>query len=120
MEIDGSKRFQIQLAKNFSPQNFDQQYYSGYFICNDKLTVVYNDETQKYVSDNSYFGNQIPVVVQITNDGRTTSPIVLKDDLKLEQGFVLYPSLSVQDTVNQLSLLMYYDKSMKIVTMKID
>ncbi|MEO8147612.1 MAG: hypothetical protein ABI723_08250 [Bacteroidia bacterium] len=120
MNDDGTKKFQIELAKDFTVRNFDRQFYSGYFICNGKLTVVYNDQTKKYMPSDSYYGYQIPLLVQITNDGLMQSPVIFKDNLKLERSFILYPSLGVQDANNQVALLMGNGAYMKILTIKIE
>lgn len=120
LDVDGNKKFQLELAKDFSARDFDRQFYSGYFICNGKLTVMYNDLTKKYIKDDSYYANQVPVLVQITNDGLLQSPVVFKNELKLEQYFVLYPSRSLQDSNNQISILMGNSQFEKIISVKVD
>jgi len=106
MNADGTKKFQLELAKDFKVRDFDKQFYSAYYIVNGKLTVVYNDQTKKYTKESGYYQYAIPVLVQITNDGLMQSPVVFKDALKLDQEFALYPVFSTQDSNSQLSFLM--------------
>lgn len=120
MDTEGNKKFQLELSKNFVVRDFDRQYFSGYFICNGKLTVIYNDQTSKYIKNDSYYQNIVPVLVQITNDGLMQPPVVFKNDLKLEQYYFLYPSVSVQDGPNQLSFLMGDNDNTKFLSMKIE
>jgi hypothetical protein len=117
MDTEGNKKFQVELTKNFTARNFDRQYYSGYFLCNGKLTAIYNDVAKKYFTSYSY--NEVAVLVQITNDGLAQAPVVFKNELKLD-GYTLYPTFSVQDSDNQIAALAYNGESMKILTLKIE
>lgn len=116
---DGSKKFAIELAKDFSARNFDRQFYSGYFICHGKLTVIYYDHTEKYMPGDYNYGSMIPVLVQITNDGLLQSPVVFKDHLRLGSGNTLYPSLSVQDAANNIKMLMVSGSTAKVLTVNV-
>ncbi len=121
MDTEGNKKFQLEISKNFTVRDFDKQYYSAYFICNGKLTIVYNDETRKYVKDyESYYGYQIPVLVQISNDGLMQSPIIFKNDLRLDAYHTINPSYSLQTSNNQISFLMMYNQTAKFVGLKIN
>jgi len=104
-EADGSKKFVLKLDKDFAARDFDKQYYSAYFICNEKFTVIYNDQTKKYTEESGY-NYLMPVLVQITNDGLMQSPVTFTDKLKLPLGFVLHPGNAVQNASNQLTMLM--------------
>ena len=121
MDADGNKKFQLELAKDFTSRDFDKQYYSTYFICNDKLTVVYNDASKKYLKGyESYYGYQVPVLVQITNDGLMQPPVIFKDDIKIDQYHVLNPSYSIQTSNNQISCLEDYNQNSRFITFKIN
>jgi hypothetical protein len=121
MDADGNKKFQLELAKDFTSRDFDKQYYSTYFICNDKLTVVYNDASKKYLKGyESYYGYQVPVLVQITNDGLMQPPVIFKDDIKIDQYHVLNPSYSIQTSNNQISFLEDYNQNSRFITFKIN
>lgn len=120
MDFDGNKKFQLNVGKNFTARNFDKQYYSAYFICNDKLTIVYNDQKSKYKENYTSEYEIVPVLVQITNDGLLQSPVVFIENPKMEVDYVLYPSYVVQDTPNQLSFLMKKNSTMNLLTIKIE
>jgi hypothetical protein len=120
MDAEGNKKFQLPLAKNFKARDFDKPYYAGYYIVNGKLIVIYNDQTMKYIKNDSYYQNQVAVLVQITNDGLMQPPVVFKNELKLDQYYALYPSVSVQDSANQLSFLMGNNEYLKFLSIKID
>lgn len=105
MDTDGNKKFELNLGKDFTARDFDKQYYSAYFICNEKFTVVYNDLTKKYTEESGY-NYLMPVLVQITNDGLMQSPVTFMDKLKLPSGFVLHPGTAVQTAPNSLTMLM--------------
>lgn len=120
MDAEGNKKFQLLLARDFKVRDFDKQFYSGYYICNGKLTVIYNDQTSKYIKNDSYYQYQIPVLVQITNDGLMQPPVIFKNELKLDQYYMLYPSLSVQNAANQLSFLIGNSEYAKFISLKID
>lgn len=113
--LDGTKKFQLELAKDFTSKNADHHNFSASFICNNKLTVVYNDDYRKYNPNGS--GGQIPVLVQITGDGLMQAPIVFKDELAL--GATLYPCYAVQDADNQLCFLMGNGSTSQLLTVKI-
>jgi len=114
LDESGTKKFQIELAKESSSRNFDQHDFGAFFICNNKLTAVYNDNANKYAMGSGL----IPVLVQITNDGLMQSPVVFKDDLRLN--YTLYPCYAVQDATNQLSFLMGNGSNMGLLTVKIE
>ena len=116
---DGSKKFSIELAKDFSADNFDGQFHSGYFICNGKLTLVYNDHTDKYIKGNYGYGKQIPVLVQITNEGLMQTPVPFINNIRLESGYTLYPALSVQRASDKIEMLMVSGTKAKVLTVKV-
>lgn len=120
IDTEGNKKFQLSLAKDFKARDWDKPYYAGYYIVNDKLIVIYNDQTIKYIKNDMYYQNQVAVLVQITNDGLMSPPVVFKNELKLDQYYMLYPSLSVQDSANQLSFLMGNHEYLKFLSIKID
>lgn len=119
MDADGNKKFELNVSRDFVARDFDQQYYSAYFICNGKLTLIYNDQTGKY-TQNSGYNSSIPVLVQITNDGLMQPPVVFMDKLKLPDYYVLYPVSSVQKSPNEISMLMKYGDNSQYVNLKID
>lgn len=121
MELDGNKKFQLSLGRDFKVRDLDKPYYSAYYICNEKLTIIYNDQTSKYFKNDSYhYTSAIPVLVQITNDGLMQSPIVFKNDLKLDQGYILYPSFSIQNSPNQISFLIGNNEYLKFINVTVD
>lgn len=121
LDNEGTKKFQLEVAKDFMARDYDKQYYAAYYICNDKLTIIYNDQTRKHVKGyESYYSGEIPVLVQITNDGLMQSPVVFKDDLKIEQYCTLYPSMSNQVASNKIALLMKNGTNTKLITFTID
>jgi hypothetical protein len=81
---------------------------------------VYNDQAKKYVKDDYNFSYQIPVLVQITNDGLMQSPVIFKNELKLEQYYILNPSYSLQTANNHISFLMGNNQTVKFIDFKID
>ncbi|MCW3083381.1 MAG: hypothetical protein JWP12_747 [Bacteroidetes bacterium] len=122
MDADGNKKFQLELSKDGKARDFDKQLYSAYYICNGKLTVVYNDDIKKYMKDyysNGYTG-LIPVLVQITNDGLMQPPIIFKDDIRIDRDFMLYPAFSTQQATNQLSFLEANGQYFKFLGVKVD
>lgn len=114
IDESGAKKFQIELAKESSSRNFDQHDFGAFFICNNKLTAVYNDNANKYAQGSGL----IPVLVQITNDGLMQAPVVFKDDLRLN--YTLYPCYAVQDASNQISFLMGNGSNVQLLTVKIE
>jgi hypothetical protein len=120
MDNEGTKKFQLELNKDFTARDFDKPFFSSYNIVNGKLTIVYNDQAKKYVKDDYNYSYQIPVLVQITNDGLMQSPVVLKNELKLEQYYILNPTYSLQTSNNQISFLMGNNQFYKFVGLKID
>lgn len=101
MDLTGVKKFQIELQKDFSTRNADHQNHAAAFICNGKLTMIYNDDYKKYNPDG--YGGQIPVLVQITDDGLSSSPLVFKDNLSI--GKTLFPCFAVQHDDTKISML---------------
>ena len=61
------------------------------------------------------YSYQIPVLVQITNDGLMQSPVVFKNELKLEQYYILNPSYSLQTANNHISFLMGNSQNCKFI-----
>lgn len=120
MDVDGTKKFQLELSKSFVARDFDKQYYSAYFISNGKLNVIYNDLTSKYKLNDSYYHNLIPVLVQITNDGLMQPAVVFKKETTLPRNFTLYPSLFMKDADNKISFLISDNQNTKYISVKID
>lgn len=117
-EETGAKKFELNVAKEFTARDFNRQYLAGYFVINGKLTVVYNDASRKYeqtTSNNSI----VPVIVTVTNDGMLSSPIVLIDKLKLPYNYLLYPSVNTISGDTMMFLMKNNDKS-QFVTMKLN
>ena len=119
MDTDGNKKFQLEMNKDFKARDFDKQHYSSYAIVNGKFTIVYNDQTKKYTKESYYYQYMIPVLVQISNDGLMQSPVVFKDDLKLDQAYALYPVFFTQED-NQLNFLMENSSNIKFLGVKIE
>lgn len=119
MDLEGARKFQLNMSKEFTARDFDKQYYAAYFICNDKLTVIYNDLTSKYTQNSGHSG-VVPVLTQITNDGLMLSPIVFIDDLKLPYTFTVYPVYSVQQATNKVSMLMKNNDNSQLLQLTID
>ena len=119
MDLDGKRKFELNLAKDFSVRDIDLQYISAYFISNGKFTLIYNDQRQKYTTESGH-NNLIPVVVQINNDGLMQPGIPLIDKLKLPYEYVLNTSKYVQSTDNQINFLMGRNEASKFlkVTLK--
>lgn len=103
MDTDGNKKFELTLGKDLKAQNFDLQLQSSFFISNNKLTIFYNDQADKY--PNSGYRSLIPVIVQITNDGLMQSPIVFTEKLKLPNYSILYPIQAIQTSDKEFTLL---------------
>ena len=61
----------------------------------------------------------IPLLVQITNDGLMQAPVIFKDELAIPSGYTLFPQYSVQDSKDQVSLLMSNGTDLKLVTVKV-
>lgn len=120
MDAAGTKKFQLQLARDLTARNFDTHLYSGYYLCNGKLTVVYNDNTKKYIPNDTYFGMQLPVLVQITNDGLMQAPVVIKDESKLESGFMLFANSGMQVSENTIIMLAGNAREMKPVSFVVE
>lgn len=115
IDLSGTKKFQIELQKNFVTNNADQHAHTAVFICNGKLTVVYNDDYKKY---NEYGeSGMVPVVIQITNDGLSSAPVVMKEFRTF--GKILLPSFAVQDSGSQLSFLAADGATASLVTFTI-
>ena len=106
----GTKKFELNVSKEFNARDFNKPYLSGYFVINGKLTVVYNDYSRKYTQN--YSNNSIvPVIVTVTNEGMLSSPIVMVDNLKLPYNYLLYPSVNIQRGGNMMFLMKNNDKS---------
>ena len=120
MDNEGTKKFQLELNKDYTARDFDKPFFSSYNIVNGKLTIVYNDQAKKYVKDDYNYSYQIPVLVQITNDGLMQSPVIFKNELKLEQYYMLNPSYSLQSANNRISFLMGNNQNFKFIDFKID
>ena len=43
-----------------------------------------------------------------------------KNDLKLDQGYIIYPSFSVQNSPNQISFLIGNNENLKFINVKVD
>jgi len=98
IDMDGKRKFELNLAKNFSVRNFDHQYVSAYFISGGKFTLVYNDQQQKFkdlITETGH-GSLIPVVVQITNDGLMQPGVPMIEKIKLPYDQVLQTAKYVQ------------------------
>ena len=112
---DGAKKFQLEMAKDATSRNLDQLDFAAFFICKGKLTVIYNDETKKYIPGG--YG-RTPVMVTISPEGLMSAPLVFKDNLKLE--YLLYPCYGVQVADNQLSFLSGSGAQARMITLTID
>ena len=105
MDSDGKRKFELNLAKDFSVRNTDHQHSSAYFICNDKFTIIYNDQRQKYTTDSGY-NSLIPIVVQITTDGLMQPAVPFIDKLKLPYDYVVQTAKCVQTGDDHMNFLM--------------
>ncbi len=120
MDMEGNKKFQLEMNREFIIRDFDEPYYSAYYICNGNLTVLYNDEAKKYIKDDSGYLNQIPVLVQITNEGLMKPPVVFKDELRIDRYHTLYPTYSIQSGDNQITFLMQDSELSRWLNVRID
>ncbi|MEX1001105.1 MAG: hypothetical protein WDZ35_03240 [Crocinitomicaceae bacterium] len=116
LNMDGSKKFQIELSKDFSATNNNHQFYAAFFICNGKLTAVYNDQIQKYIKNHG--AGLIPVLVQIDENGLMHAPIPFEGDFA-SSTTILYPFFAVQDSDSQLTFLMKQGTQSKLLTVQI-
>ena len=103
MDTEGNKKFQTILAKDFAPRLHNQMHQTGYFIVNDKLTALYNDEARKYNAGAST-GTLMPVLVQITNDGLMQSPVLLTTAVGVPNYYIVYPAYINQTKPNEISV----------------
>lgn len=117
LTADGTKNFQIEIAKEFTSVDYDAHLFSGYFICNGLLTVVYNDNYNKYNTNKRY--TILPVLAQITNDGLLKAPVAFDKSLNFDNSF--NPAIGTQDSDNQVSILMLTNdrESAQLVTVKV-
>ena len=115
MDQEGNKKFQIEIAKDFTSRNYDGEYHTSYTICNGKLTLVYNDALKKYVEGHDY--GYLALLVQITNDGLMMAPVQFWDTLSING--VMYPCFSVQDKEDQFSLMTLSPDKAKMITIKV-
>ncbi len=118
LDNEGNKKFELSVAKDFKVVDRHKQYYSGYYICNEKLTIVYNDHAEKYTKDKRY--SLIPVLVQVTKDGLMLPPVIFKDNLKLPYDYILYPNVSVQNSSNEISFLLRGIDFSQYLNIKVD
>ena len=104
LSADGSKKFQIELQKEYAANNINVLYYTAYAIINGKLTIIYNDDPRKYFEGTPSI-RVIPVVIRISNDGLMNAPFVIKEgDLK-NNYFYLNPSFSTTTGMDKISVL---------------
>ena len=104
-ESNGTLKFEIPLAKNYSARNFDVDLYPAYGIMNGKLAVVYNDHYGKYFPENPTSTFKLPVLVYINNDGLMEPPVHFKKELQgTSTSYTLYPHLFTNGN-NQLVML---------------
>lgn len=118
MDTEGKRKFQLNMAKNFTARDFDHQYTSAYFISGGKFTVVYNDERVKYTTDSGY-NSLIPVVVQVTNDGLMQPAVPFIDKLKLPYDQVLLTAKYVQSADDQVNFLLFKNERSKFLKLYI-
>lgn len=104
MDTEGKRKFELNLAKNFSVRNIDHQYVSAYFISGGKFTMVYNDQRQKFTTETEH-GSLIPVVVQITNDGLMQPGVPMIEKIKLPYDQVLFTAKYVQLNDSEVAFL---------------
>jgi hypothetical protein len=118
MDLDGKRKFELNLSKDFSVRDIDHQHLSAYFISNGKFTLIYNDQRQKYTTESGY-NYLIPVLVQITNDGLMQPGIPFIDKLRLPYEYILNTSKYVQSTDNQINFLMGKNETSKFLKITI-
>lgn len=118
MDQDGKRKFQLNMAKNFTARDVDHQYTSAYFISGGKFTVVYNDEKVKYTTESGY-SSLVPVLVQVTNDGLMQPAVPFIDKLKLPYDQVLYTSKYVQSADDQVNFLLFKNERSKFLKVTI-
>lgn len=119
IDESGQKKFELALAKNFTATNVYLPYEAGYFLLNDKLSILYNDSRDKYSNSSSY-SNLLPVMVQITNDGFMYSPVVFMDELKLPSHNTMHPSLSTSLSSNTLAVLLRMGNTSKFMLIAVE
>lgn len=115
---DGSKKFELNLSKDFTASNFDKQYWSTYFLANGKFNIIYNDLSKKY--SDYYEQNITPVLVQINSDGLMGSPILFQNNLKVPYNMTLYPVYFVQNSKDQFSFLLKNMEHSQLMHLRID
>jgi hypothetical protein len=74
---DNSKKFEMPLSRSWSTRSTDQDLMVASGIVNNKLTLVFNDEYDKYIEDkyHEHKGTKLPVAVAITNNGLMENPV---------------------------------------------
>jgi len=118
-DLEGNKKFQLQFNKNFTARNRDLEYYSGYYLMNDQLVLIYNDDVKKHIQGSNSI-SIIPLVVTISGDGRSSTPIVLRNELKLDWSFVLTPSIGLSNGKDKITMVMNNSTERKIVELTIE
>lgn len=119
MDVQGNKKFEINMAKDFVIRDLDKQHYAAYFIVNGKLTIIYNDLSKKYGIDPSY--NVVtPALVQVDENGLMSSPVIFKENLKIPYTYTLHPAAAIQQADGGISLLMKNSQNSQYVNVKVN
>ncbi|HEY0055628.1 MAG TPA: hypothetical protein VGB63_09750 [Pedobacter sp.] len=115
----GLKKFQIPLSRNLSARNVYQDLAIATGILNNKLTLIYNDQYNKYVnSGNEYKYVKLPVATSITNDGLMEQPSAYSKEFDvLNTSYKLYPLFNSTSN-NRMVLLSADDSNIKAAVFK--
>lgn len=118
-DLEGGKKFQLQFNKDFTARNRDLHFYSGYYLLNDQLILIYNDDVKKHIQGRLDIA-VIPVVVTISGDGRSSTPVVLRDGLKLDWNYTLTPSIGLSNGKDKITMVMNNSNERKIVELMVE
>jgi hypothetical protein len=116
---DAVKKFDLNLSRNFSVRNFDQDLYPAFGVINNKLALVYNDQYGKYIPNTSYDNYKMPMLVTITNDGLMEAPVHFDKEFQTTRTtYTLYPQFFSNGSNQHLILLAGNGTSLKGVAVK--
>ncbi len=96
-DLDGNKKFETPISRNWTASTFDQDLTVGAGIINNKLALIFNDKYNKYFEDkhNIYVNVRVPVTVTVTNDGLMEAPRHFFKELDTKVStYVLFPQFT--------------------------
>jgi len=116
--ITGDKKFELSLSRRWNSRDTDSEFMVASGIINNKLALIYNDAYGKYIDDNYYRNNKLPVAVLINNDGLMENPITFAKDLDVKvSSYTLHPQF-FGNNAGQMVLLSVNASSVKAITFK--